>query len=102
MQFIQGIAVSPLVAVLELWACVSLGPGLRWQASAKTWDRFPQISGLIRPSKSKGGEESNGKLPHNAICQEQSGPYSWFPDAWIKQAFPQITYFSAEPDLHQN
>ncbi|GFN87509.1 hypothetical protein PoB_001401500 [Plakobranchus ocellatus] len=23
-------------------------------------------------------------LRHNAVCQEQSGPYSWFPDAWIK------------------
>ncbi|GFN82768.1 hypothetical protein PoB_000927400 [Plakobranchus ocellatus] len=20
-----------------------------------------------------------------AVCQEQSGPYSWFPDAWIKR-----------------
>ncbi|GFN83699.1 tho complex subunit 6 homolog [Plakobranchus ocellatus] len=37
--------------------------------------------GLLRPGESKGGEESNGKLPHNAVCQEQSGPYSWFPDA---------------------
>ncbi|GFN93671.1 hypothetical protein PoB_002017700 [Plakobranchus ocellatus] len=34
-------------------------------------------------SESKGGEESNGKLPHNVVRQEQSGPYSWFPDAWI-------------------
>ncbi|GFO45427.1 hypothetical protein PoB_007193200 [Plakobranchus ocellatus] len=39
---------------------------------------------VARSGESKGGEESNGKLPHNAVCQEQSGPYSWFPDAWIK------------------
>ncbi|GFO50693.1 hypothetical protein PoB_007719800 [Plakobranchus ocellatus] len=32
-----------------------------------------------------GGEESNGKLPHNAVCQEQPGPYSWFPDVWTKR-----------------
>ncbi|GFO18060.1 hypothetical protein PoB_004456500 [Plakobranchus ocellatus] len=37
--------------------------------------------GLFRPGESKGGEESNGKLPHNAACQEQSGTYCWFPDA---------------------
>ncbi|GFO18265.1 hypothetical protein PoB_004477000 [Plakobranchus ocellatus] len=37
--------------------------------------------GLLRPGESKGGEESNGKLPHNAVCQEQSGPFSWLPDA---------------------
>ncbi|GFO27469.1 hypothetical protein PoB_005397400 [Plakobranchus ocellatus] len=36
---------------------------------------------LLRSGESKGGEESNGKLPQNAVCQEQSGPYSWFPDA---------------------
>ncbi|GFO28378.1 hypothetical protein PoB_005488300 [Plakobranchus ocellatus] len=40
------------------------------------------LLGLLRPCESKGGEESNGKLPHNAVCQEQSGPYSWFSDAW--------------------
>ncbi|GFO02678.1 hypothetical protein PoB_002918300 [Plakobranchus ocellatus] len=34
--------------------------------------------------KGKGGEESNGKLPHNAVGQKQSGPYSWFSDAWRK------------------
>ncbi|GFN76365.1 hypothetical protein PoB_000287100 [Plakobranchus ocellatus] len=42
-----------------------------------------QISGPGFESQSgenKGGEESNGKLPHNAVCQEQSGPYSWLPD----------------------
>ncbi|GFO03842.1 odorant/gustatory chemosensory receptor-like 122 [Plakobranchus ocellatus] len=37
--------------------------------------------GLLRPGESKGGEKSNGKLPHYVVCQEQSGPYSWFPDA---------------------
>ncbi|GFO26253.1 hypothetical protein PoB_005275800 [Plakobranchus ocellatus] len=30
-------------------------------------------------------EESNSKLPHNAGCQVQSGPYSWFPDACTKR-----------------
>ncbi|GFN88606.1 hypothetical protein PoB_001511200 [Plakobranchus ocellatus] len=30
--------------------------------------------GLLRPGESKGAEESNVKLPHNAVCQEQSGP----------------------------
>ncbi|GFO39422.1 hypothetical protein PoB_006592700 [Plakobranchus ocellatus] len=45
-------------------------------------NRFSRLAakrGLIRPGESKGGKESNGKLPHNAVCQEQSGPYSWFP-----------------------
>ncbi|GFO11686.1 hypothetical protein PoB_003819100 [Plakobranchus ocellatus] len=41
--------------------------------------------GLLRPGESKGGEESNGKLPHNAVCQEQPEPYSWLPDAWTKR-----------------
>ncbi|GFN76966.1 hypothetical protein PoB_000347200 [Plakobranchus ocellatus] len=41
--------------------------------------------GLLRSGESKGGEENNGKLPHNAVCQEQSEPYSWFPDAWTKR-----------------
>ncbi|GFN95281.1 hypothetical protein PoB_002178700 [Plakobranchus ocellatus] len=41
--------------------------------------------GLLRPGERKGGEESNGKLPHNTVCQEQSGPYSWVPDAWTKR-----------------
>ncbi|GFN84355.1 hypothetical protein PoB_001086100 [Plakobranchus ocellatus] len=27
--------------------------------------------GLLRHGESKGGEESKGKLPHNAVCQEQ-------------------------------
>ncbi|GFO39440.1 hypothetical protein PoB_006594500 [Plakobranchus ocellatus] len=43
------------------------------------------IAWTIGPDESKGGEESNGKLSHNAACQEQSGPYSWFPDAWTKR-----------------
>ncbi|GFO00420.1 hypothetical protein PoB_002692500 [Plakobranchus ocellatus] len=38
--------------------------------------------GLLRPGERKGGEESSGKLPHDAICEEQFGPYFWFPDAW--------------------
>ncbi|GFN89623.1 LOW QUALITY PROTEIN: reticulocyte-binding protein 2 homolog a [Plakobranchus ocellatus] len=41
--------------------------------------------GLLRPGESKGDEESNGELPHNAVCQKQSGPYSWFSDAWTKR-----------------
>ncbi|GFO39001.1 hypothetical protein PoB_006550600 [Plakobranchus ocellatus] len=48
-------------------------PSIKWVA----WS-------LKRSGESEGGEESNGKLPHNAVCQEQSGRYSWFPDAWIK------------------
>ncbi|GFO03732.1 hypothetical protein PoB_003023700 [Plakobranchus ocellatus] len=43
------------------------------------------LLGLLRPGESKGDEESSGKLPHIAISQEQSGPYSWFPHAWIKR-----------------
>ncbi|GFO26688.1 hypothetical protein PoB_005319300 [Plakobranchus ocellatus] len=39
---------------------------------------------LLTPGESKGGEESNGKLPHDAVCQEQSEPYFRFPDAWTK------------------
>ncbi|GFN86757.1 hypothetical protein PoB_001326300 [Plakobranchus ocellatus] len=34
--------------------------------------------GLLRPGESIGGEESNRKLLQNAVCREQSGPYSWF------------------------
>ncbi|GFN79989.1 hypothetical protein PoB_000649500 [Plakobranchus ocellatus] len=41
----------------------------------------PALNGLSRPGESKGGKESIGKLPYNAVCQEQSGPYSWFVDA---------------------
>ncbi|GFO46721.1 hypothetical protein PoB_007322600 [Plakobranchus ocellatus] len=37
--------------------------------------------GLLRPGESKGGEESSGKLPRNAVCQNQSRSYFWFPDA---------------------
>ncbi|GFN75264.1 hypothetical protein PoB_000177000 [Plakobranchus ocellatus] len=32
------------------------------------------VAGLLRPGESKGGEESNGKLPQNAFRQEQPGP----------------------------
>ena len=32
--------------------------------------------GLFRLGENKGVEESNGKVPHNAVCQEQSGSYS--------------------------
>ncbi|GFO39726.1 hypothetical protein PoB_006623100 [Plakobranchus ocellatus] len=30
------------------------------------------LLGLLKLSDSKGGEESSGKLPQNAVCQEQS------------------------------
>ncbi|GFO27721.1 hypothetical protein PoB_005422600 [Plakobranchus ocellatus] len=43
------------------------------------------LLGLLRPGQRKGGEESNGKLPHTAVCQEQSGPCSWFPKVWTKR-----------------
>ncbi|GFN93873.1 hypothetical protein PoB_002037900 [Plakobranchus ocellatus] len=39
---------------------------------------YPALNGkldLLRYGESKGGEKSNGKLPHNAACQEQSGLY---------------------------
>ncbi|GFO21543.1 hypothetical protein PoB_004804800 [Plakobranchus ocellatus] len=39
----------------------------------------------LRRGESKGGEESNDKLPQNAVCQEQSGSFSWFPDVWTKR-----------------
>ncbi|GFO29273.1 hypothetical protein PoB_005577800 [Plakobranchus ocellatus] len=42
--------------------------------------------GLLRPGESEDGKEGSGKLPHNVICQEQSGPYSWFLDALTKSA----------------
>ncbi|GFO49390.1 hypothetical protein PoB_007589500 [Plakobranchus ocellatus] len=42
---------------------------------------------LLRPGESKGGEESNGKLPHNGVCQGQSGPSSRFPNAWTLFTF---------------
>ncbi|GFO38351.1 hypothetical protein PoB_006485600 [Plakobranchus ocellatus] len=32
------------------------------------------VARFLRPGESKGGEESNGKLSHNAVCQEQSVP----------------------------
>ncbi|GFO37764.1 hypothetical protein PoB_006426900 [Plakobranchus ocellatus] len=38
----------------------------------------------LSPGPCKGGEKSNGKLPQNTVCQEQSEPYSWFTDAWNK------------------
>ncbi|GFO10875.1 hypothetical protein PoB_003738000 [Plakobranchus ocellatus] len=38
----------------------------------------PSPKWVARSSESKGGEESNGKLPHDAVYQEQSGPYFWF------------------------
>ncbi|GFO48927.1 hypothetical protein PoB_007543200 [Plakobranchus ocellatus] len=41
--------------------------------------------GLLRPGESKGDEESNGTPPHDAVYQEQSGPYSWVPDACTKR-----------------
>ncbi|GFN78452.1 hypothetical protein PoB_000495800 [Plakobranchus ocellatus] len=47
----------------------------------------PALNGKLRhsrPRESKGDEENNGKLPHNAAFQEQSDPYSWFPDAWLR------------------
>ncbi|GFN87356.1 hypothetical protein PoB_001386200 [Plakobranchus ocellatus] len=50
---------------------------------------YPALNGQqgrLRPGESKGSEESNGTLPHNnyRVCHEQSGPYSWFPDALTK------------------
>ncbi|GFO24475.1 hypothetical protein PoB_005098000 [Plakobranchus ocellatus] len=41
--------------------------------------------GLLKLGENKGGEESNGKVPLNALCQKQSGPYSWFSDDWTKR-----------------
>ncbi|GFO01424.1 hypothetical protein PoB_002792900 [Plakobranchus ocellatus] len=38
---------------------------------------------LLRPGESNGGEESNGKLPHNAKNNQDPTPGS--PDAWTKQ-----------------
>ncbi|GFO45596.1 hypothetical protein PoB_007210100 [Plakobranchus ocellatus] len=35
--------------------------------------------GLLRPGESKGGEESNGKLPRNAICQNNQDLSLGFP-----------------------
>ncbi|GFN97326.1 hypothetical protein PoB_002383200 [Plakobranchus ocellatus] len=46
------------------------------------------VARSLGPGESKGGEESNGKLPHKAVCQEQSGPYPWFPNAWTKRGTP--------------
>ncbi|GFO27468.1 hypothetical protein PoB_005397300 [Plakobranchus ocellatus] len=43
------------------------------------------IAVSLKTRRSTGGEESNGKLTHNAVCQVQSGPYSWLPDAWTKR-----------------
>ena len=31
----------------------------------------PEVLGLFRLRESKGGKESNGKLPQNVVCQEQ-------------------------------
>ncbi|GFO45806.1 hypothetical protein PoB_007231100 [Plakobranchus ocellatus] len=39
------------------------------------------VAKSLKTRRSKGAEESNGKLSHNAVCQEQSGPYFWFPNA---------------------
>ncbi|GFO17616.1 hypothetical protein PoB_004412100 [Plakobranchus ocellatus] len=33
------------------------------------------VARSLKTRQGKGGEESNGKSPHKAICQEQSGPY---------------------------
>ncbi|GFO46101.1 hypothetical protein PoB_007260600 [Plakobranchus ocellatus] len=41
--------------------------------------------GLLRSGDSKGGEENNDKLSHNAVCLEQSRSYSWFPDSLTKR-----------------
>ncbi|GFO34562.1 hypothetical protein PoB_006106700 [Plakobranchus ocellatus] len=43
------------------------------------------VARSFKTGESKGGGESNGKLPHNAVCQEHSRPFSWFPDAWSKR-----------------
>ncbi|GFO16569.1 hypothetical protein PoB_004307400 [Plakobranchus ocellatus] len=51
------------------------------------------LQGLLRAGESKGGEESNGKLPYNAVCQEQPGSYSWFPDAWTKRGYSVYRYY---------
>ncbi|GFO00509.1 hypothetical protein PoB_002701400 [Plakobranchus ocellatus] len=40
---------------------------------------------LVRHDESKCSGESNGKLPNKAVCQEKSGSYYWFPDAWTKR-----------------
>ncbi|GFO35083.1 hypothetical protein PoB_006158800 [Plakobranchus ocellatus] len=42
----------------------------------------PPSTKRVARGESKGGEENNGKLTHNAVCQAQSGPNSWFPDDW--------------------
>ncbi|GFN99559.1 hypothetical protein PoB_002606500 [Plakobranchus ocellatus] len=34
--------------------------------------------------ESKGGEESNGKLPHKKPYAKNNPDYSWFPNAWTK------------------
>ncbi|GFO24271.1 hypothetical protein PoB_005077600 [Plakobranchus ocellatus] len=40
------------------------------------------MGGWVSSGESIGGEESNGKQRHKAVCQDQPQPYSWFPDAW--------------------
>ncbi|GFS07534.1 hypothetical protein ElyMa_006571700 [Elysia marginata] len=40
--------------------------------------------GLLRLGESKGGEESNGKLPHYAVCLEKQGPRFLFPYARVE------------------
>ncbi|GFN78471.1 hypothetical protein PoB_000497700 [Plakobranchus ocellatus] len=80
----QGEAVAHLVGQLATKSEVS---GVRIPVRAKSiLSLFIRVHppqngwlGLLRPGKSKGGEECNGKLPHNALCRVKSGPYSWFP-----------------------
>ncbi|GFN86643.1 hypothetical protein PoB_001314900 [Plakobranchus ocellatus] len=65
----------------EFFIAILSPPSTKWVARS------------LSPGESKGGEESNGKLPHNAVCQEQSELYSWFPDTWTGVG-PIITFIS--------
>ncbi|GFN78367.1 hypothetical protein PoB_000487300 [Plakobranchus ocellatus] len=44
----------------------------------------------------KSGRGKQWQTPHDAVCQEQSGLYSWCPDAWTKHG----THFTL-PSLFQ-
>ncbi|GFN90518.1 hypothetical protein PoB_001702400 [Plakobranchus ocellatus] len=51
------------------------------------------LLGLLRPGESKGGEESNGKLSHNACMPRTIRTYSWFPDAWTKRETQSTNFY---------
>ncbi|GFN92711.1 hypothetical protein PoB_001921700 [Plakobranchus ocellatus] len=90
-----SLSVFRQIAEAHLWSGSSSGRAVGYQVRGSGFvsqsdqvnfycSPVPTQLGLLRSGESKGGEESKGKLPHNAVCQEHSRPYSWFPNAWMQ------------------